>query len=146
MPSLDRLFGSLRIAATGLSSERAHINVISENIANARVTRTPEGGPYQRKTVAFQPLMLQDDGGQTYARGVRPSAVELDNSSEFVEQFEPGHPDADPNTGMVIYPNVNSLKEMTDLIAALRSYEANLAVQEGFVRTAERALRLAQSS
>jgi len=90
--------------------------------------------------------MLRNSDGQAYARGVRPAAVELDTSSEFLEQFEPGHPDADPETGMVVYPNVNSLKEMTDLIAALRSYEANLAVQEGFVRTAERALRLAQSS
>lgn len=146
MSSLDRLFGSLRIAATGLAAERANINVISENIANARVTRTVEGGPYQRKAIAFEPLLLKDDEGKSYARGVRAANVELDHATEFIEQYEPGHRDADPETGMVVYPNVNSLREMTDLISAMRSYESNLSVQEGFVRAAERALRLAQGN
>jgi flagellar basal body rod protein FlgC len=41
-------------------------------------------------------------------------------------------------------PNVNVTQEMADLIGAMRAYEANLNVQDGFVRTAERALRMAQ--
>ena len=36
------------------------------------------------------------------------------------------------------------MKEMADLITAVRAYEANLSVQENFVRMAERALRLAE--
>ncbi|MGN0480579.1 MAG: flagellar basal body rod C-terminal domain-containing protein, partial [Lachnospiraceae bacterium] len=35
------------------------------------------------------------------------------------------HPDADEN-GYVTYPNVNVVQEMTDLIDATRSYEANV--------------------
>ena len=41
-------------------------------------------------------------------------------------------------------PNVNTVREMADLITAVRSYEANLKVQENFERMAERALRLAE--
>jgi flagellar basal body rod protein FlgC len=33
---------------------------------------------------------------------------------------------------------------MADLITAMRAYEANLQAQDGFVRMAERALRLLQ--
>ena len=55
---------------------------------------------------------------------------------------DPTHPDAD-DRGVVLYPNVNTMKEMADLVTAVRSYEANLSVQENFERMADRALRLA---
>jgi flagellar basal-body rod protein FlgC len=45
---------------------------------------------------------------------------------------------------MVTMPNVDTLREMTDMITAMRAYEANLNAQDTFVRMAERALRLAQ--
>ena len=38
--------------------------------------------------------------------------------------YDPAHPDADEN-GYVTYPNVNIITEMTNLIDASRSYEAN---------------------
>jgi flagellar basal-body rod protein FlgC len=44
----------------------------------------------------------------------------------FDRRYEPGHPDADKD-GYVNYPNVNSMKEMANLVSAARSYEANLA-------------------
>ena len=40
--------------------------------------------------------------------------------------YDPSHPDADEN-GYVTYPNVNVVQEMTDLIDASRSYEANIS-------------------
>ena len=39
--------------------------------------------------------------------------------------YEPSHPDADEE-GYVTYPNVNTVTEMTNLIDANRSYEANV--------------------
>ena len=44
----------------------------------------------------------------------------------------------------MLYPNVNTVMEMTDLITAMRSYEANLAVQQNFFQMAERALQIAR--
>ena len=38
--------------------------------------------------------------------------------------YDPSHPDADEN-GYVTYPNVNIITEMTNLIDASRSNEAN---------------------
>ncbi len=145
MSGLDNLFSGMRIAATGLTAERTRIDVIAENIANARTTRTPEGGPYRRKVVVFEPLMQQvlKGGRREEFTGVVASRVEPDFSSSFQVVREPGHPDANAD-GMVEYPNVNAVLEMSDLITALRAYEANLTAQENFVRMAERALRLLQ--
>ncbi|HCS10816.1 MAG TPA: flagellar basal body rod protein FlgC, partial [Clostridiales bacterium] len=45
---------SLNISASGLTAQRARMDVISENIANIDTTRTEEGGPYRRKMVVFK--------------------------------------------------------------------------------------------
>lgn len=143
MKILERMFGGMSIAASGLAAERTRIDVIAENIANARTTRTPEGGPYRRKVVTFAPLLQRAlDGSERY-EGVAAAKVEHDLRTPFNRHFEPGHPDGDAD-GLVTFPNVNMVLEMADLVTAMRAYEANLAVQENFVRMAQRALQLAR--
>jgi flagellar basal-body rod protein FlgC len=143
MNGIDRLFSGMRSAASGLTAERVRIDVIAENIANARTTRTSDGGPYRRKQVVFEPLLARADDGGVQAEGVRAAKVVRDFDSPFERILDPSHPDAD-GEGMVAYPNVNAVLEMADLITAMRAYEANLTVQENFVRMAERALELAR--
>ncbi|MBQ4468950.1 MAG: flagellar basal body rod protein FlgC, partial [Synergistaceae bacterium] len=41
--------------------------------------------------------------------------------------YQPDHPDANAD-GYVAYPNVNLVREMTDMLVASRAYEANLSV------------------
>ena len=145
MNAFDRLFSGMRIVSSGLSAERKRIDVIAENIANARTTKTLEGTPYRRKMVVFEPLLERAYGrgrsGASTVGGVQVPRVLEDHSSDFERILEPGHPDADAN-GMVAYPNVNTVMEMADLITALRAYEANITAQENFVRIAERTLQL----
>lgn len=143
MSVMDKLFGGLRIAATGLKAERARVDVIAKNIANAHVTRDPATGEaYRREMVDFGPLIVKQDDGTMEAVGVEVLGVRKD-MSPFQEIRDPGHADADAN-GIVRYPNVNTVKEMADLITAVRAYEANLSVQENFEKIADSALRLMQ--
>ena len=140
MSGTDGFFTGMRICASGLSAERERMDVIAENLANARTTRTPEGGPYRRKVILFEPL-LEEIEGEERTLGVHASRVELDSATEFERVLDPGHPDAGPD-GIVLYPNVNTVMEMADMITAMRAYEANLTAQENFTRMAERALDL----
>jgi flagellar basal-body rod protein FlgC len=140
MSGLDHLFAPMRIASSGLNAERARIDVISENIANARTTRTTEGGPYRRKFVIFEPLTAR--GGRPTG-GVRVASVQRDLKTPTERILDPSHPDADEH-GMIEIPNINTVREMADLMTALRAYEANLTVQEASMRAAERALELAR--
>lgn len=141
--ALDRVFRSMRIAGSSLNAERSRIDTITKNIANARTTKVPETGlPYQREELSFEPIMQQMvGGGETFA-GVRVAET-LKDDSPFEEVYDPSHPDADER-GVVLYPNVNTMKEMADLVTAVRSYEANLSVQETFEQMAQRALRMAE--
>ncbi|NUP96758.1 MAG: flagellar basal body rod protein FlgC [Planctomycetaceae bacterium] len=143
MDGVNKLFGGMRIAATGMSAERVRIDTVARNIANASVTKTPEGGPYRRQVVEFEPLLAQAQNGGSVNVGVRVRAVREDMQTPFNRVNDPTHADAGKD-GHVSYPNVNATREMADLITAMRAYEANVSAQDGFVRMAERALRLLQ--
>ncbi len=143
METLSRLFEGMHTAATGLQAQRAKIDVIARNIANAHTTRTPDGGPYRRQVVRFEPILARLENGQRTSIGVRVAGVEVDRNTPFERIFDRSHPDADAQ-GFVSLPNVNATQEMADLIVAARAYESGVSVQETFVSMAERALRLAQ--
>jgi flagellar basal-body rod protein FlgC len=131
------MFDDFNIAATGLTAQRLRMDVISNNIANATTTRTPEGGPYQRRRVVFAPVNIRPDYRSPLVpdrmdhgmgRGVRVVKIEPDGAP-FRPVYDPSHPDAintGPQQGYVMMPNVNIVTEMTDLISASRSYEANV--------------------
>jgi flagellar basal-body rod protein FlgC len=144
MGNISQLFSAMRSSSSGLSAERTRIDVISRNIANAQTTSMPDGsGPYRRQVVHFAPILERSARGQLAASGVRVKQVAYDATTPFEVVHDPSHPDAD-QAGNVRMPNVNTIKEMADLITAMRSYESNLKAQEGFFEMARQALRLAQ--
>ncbi|MBL0370675.1 flagellar basal body rod protein FlgC [Rhizobium sp. KVB221] len=118
---MDPLSASLKISASGLSTQSARLRVVSENLANARSTAdTPGADPYQRKTISFSDTIDRSSGVAT----VEIKRIGVDRTP-FQTEFDPGNPAADGN-GVVKYPNVNILVEMADMREANRSYEANL--------------------
>jgi flagellar basal-body rod protein FlgC len=60
------------------------------------------------------------------ASGVRVARV-IESQTPFRQVYQPGHPQADAN-GMVAYPNVDPVEEMTNMIAASRAYQFNVEV------------------
>ena len=127
------IFNSFNINASGMSAERYRMDVIAENVANANTTRTAEGGPYKRKVVTFQEknatpatfsAFLGHASEQYTGQGVKVAKVSEDTWDEGNKVYDPSHPDADED-GYVTYPNVNIVREMTNLIDASRAYEAN---------------------
>ena len=59
--------------------------------------------------------------------------------------YEPTNADADPNTGMVAYPNVDTTTEMTDMLSASRAYEANVTVLNSIKQMAQRSIDLGRA-
>ena len=64
------------------------------------------------------------DGGSS-GKGVKVVEIAEDTSTDMKMVYDPSHPDADEN-GYVTYPNVDTVTEMTNMIDASRSYEANV--------------------
>jgi flagellar basal-body rod protein FlgC len=121
-----------RIAGSGMTAQRARMNSISSNIANINTTRTPEGGPYRRKDVVFTAMPDGKDFGDIIGvndpkadfNRVQVTDVQYDKKAP-IPKYDPSHPDADAD-GNVYYPNINLMEEMTNMIQASRSYEANV--------------------
>ena len=134
------------ISASGLSADRTRINTISMNLANAKTTRTAQGGPYRRRSVVQQATEVDDPFSihmrsalDREVQGVRVSAVTMDNRP-FKRVYEPGNPDANAE-GYVMYPDINVVEEMANLMSAQRNYEANVttvdAVKGMFIKALE---------
>ena len=125
------LFSVLSIGSSGMTAQRLRAELLTENLANAETTRTPEGGPYRRKDAVFEstpaasPFSSVFDAELNASGGVAVSEVTVD-ARDPERRYLPGHPDADKD-GYVAYPRVNPAEDMVDLLAASRGYEANVA-------------------
>ena len=126
------LFSALSVSASGLAAQRTRAEVITENLANAETTRTPEGGPYRRKDVVFESAGSTNDfrsalgeaiAGQ--AAGVQVSEIVTD-MRDPERRYIPGHPDADKD-GYVLFPRINPAEDMVDLMGASRGFQANIS-------------------
>ncbi|OGP65060.1 MAG: flagellar basal body rod protein FlgC [Deltaproteobacteria bacterium RBG_16_42_7] len=124
-------FDILKISASGLRAQRARMEVIATNLANIHTTRTAEGGPFQKKEVVFTATDVSEEKRFDRLLSEKVEGVKIDEISEskkpFEKVYDPGHPDAD-GEGYVSFPNINLMEEMADMIAATRSYEANINV------------------
>jgi flagellar basal-body rod protein FlgC len=124
------LLDTLQISASGLSSQRVRLQTIASNMANARTTRTEEGGPYQRKLPVFETRQVNPFGDLLEQAMSEPVVTEIiEDDSQPVLVFDPSHPDADAD-GYVAYPDINLMEEMVDLMGTSRSFEANTKVVE----------------
>jgi flagellar basal-body rod protein FlgC len=123
-----RIFESIDVAGSALTAHRLWMDTISSNLANINTTRTLDGGPYKRKVPVFSEMLDQTIGGYRDIGGVRVSEIVADESAPRLT-YQPEHPDANED-GYVAYPNVNLVREMTDMMVASRAYDANLAVAD----------------
>lgn len=138
---------SLNIGGSALTAQKLRMDIISQNIANASTTRTENGGPYRRKMVVFSkgeqktPFenILNAASGENIS-GVVVSGI-IEDPEDLKPVFDPSHPDADVN-GYVMMPNVDTVKEMIDMMSATRSYEASVTALNATKLMAAKALEI----
>ena len=139
---------ALRASASGLSAQRIRMKLIASNLANVNTTRTPEGGPYQRREPVFAAespaegtfgdlLRMQQEGDVVAVRTVEV----VKDGREPVMKYAPDHPDADEN-GFIALPNISVTEEMVNLVSASRSYEANIAAIKATKNMVAKALEI----
>ncbi|AOM83192.1 flagellar basal body rod protein FlgC [Salisediminibacterium beveridgei] len=149
------MFHGMNVSASGLTSQRLRMDVVSANMANAESTRgrnvDGEWEPYRRKMVTLESnknsgSRFQDHFQQAVNRtentgeGVKVGRI-IEDQSPFRQQYQPEHPDANEE-GYVELPNVDPLKEMMDLMSATRSYEAGVTSFDAHKNMLMKALEL----
>ncbi len=118
------LFKGLEISLTGMSAQRVRTDIASSNLANSNSIDPQTGEPYRRKVPVFESVLVKEGEREAPLSEVRVKEITYDDSP-FRKKYDPGNPLADKE-GYVPLPNVDPLKEMVDMISAMRTYEANL--------------------
>jgi flagellar basal-body rod protein FlgC len=133
--AVDKVFGPVDVAVSGMQAQNKNLSAIYSNVANARTTDAGTGEPYRRVEAIFR---AQDEGDPL--GGVMVDKVAQD-ASAFPEIYDPTHPDADAG-GYIKMPNVNLPTEMINLNIATRAYQANAAVLKRYQQIVDTALEL----
>lgn len=93
--------GSARFGCDDLRRAALELSVHAYNLSNRTTTRTPQGGPFRRRTVECRGPVC---------------AVVIQNQAPLLVH-QPGHPDADSN-GHVRYPAISVGSEFASVNAA----------------------------
>jgi flagellar basal-body rod protein FlgC len=137
------ILNTMELSASGLTAQRQRLNVIAENLANAQVTRTPQGGPYLRKNVILESRPL-DDFGSLMESPTKVAVTDIvENKEGLTQEYDPAHPDAN-EAGIVTWPNVNPITEMVSLVQASRAFDANVAAFRAGKSMALKALEISR--
>ena len=131
------MFGSLGVSASGVDVYQTWIDAISDNVANVNTIRSTDEAAFQQKLVVAESTGA---GGNSIGSGARVSGIRLgDEEGRLI--YDPTHPLADDD-GMVRAPDMDLETQMTHLIVAQRSYQANVTVFERARDSYQRALEI----
>lgn len=109
-----------QIAGSAMSAQTVRLNTIASNLANAQSAAGTEQAAYHARKPVFAAV------AQGQGTGVQVLDV-VQSTEPMRKAYEPDHPMANED-GMVFYPNVSPVAEMTDMMSASRAFETNVEV------------------
>ena len=115
------------IAGSAMNAQSVRLNTVASNLANADTAASSEAEAYRARKPVFAAVFDRNAADDVLA-GAKVQVLDVVQSTEPVrEAYEPENPLANAD-GVVFYPNVNSVAEMTDMMAASRAFETNVEV------------------
>ncbi len=135
------------IAGSGMTAQSVRLNTTASNIANAESASSSTEEVYRgRHPVFMTRLMEQMQSGTNLPQGeqvgVQVAGI-VESDAPLQQRYEPDHPLAN-DEGYVLYPNVNVVEEMTNMISASRSFQVNVDVMNSAKQMVQRVLTLGQ--
>ena len=141
--SLQSIFD---IAGSGMSAQSMRLNTTASNLANAETPSSTEESAYRARYPMFSTIQAEVNasmsGTPNLGTGVNVKGV-MESDAPVQARYEPAHPLSDEE-GYVYYPNVNVVEEMTNMISASRSFQANVEVMNATKTMMQRVLTLGQ--
>ena len=135
------MFNAIDIAGSGMGTYQTWLDAISNNIANVNTMKPTSGPAFQESVVQNQAVPGGTDGA---GQGVKVASISYGNPNGTVIS-DPSSPLADKQ-GMVRAPSEDLGDQMTQMIIAQRSYQANAAVVTRAQAAYQAALNIGKSS
>jgi flagellar basal-body rod protein FlgC len=131
-------FSGIDIGRTGIGFAHYWMDTIGHNLANVNTVRAADDEPFRARLVVAQEVT--DGVFAPTGSGVGVGDVVEDDRDPAMVQ-DPGHPLANED-GYVNMPVVDMAGQLTDLIIANRTYQANARTISGAKEAYESALRI----
>ena len=140
------------IAGSAMDAQSVRLNTVASNLANAQSAASSVNQVYRARHPVFASVQESarqqaagwndsDDAGEQGA-GVKVLGI-VESQAPLERRYEPGHPLADKD-GYVLYPNVNVVEEMADMISASRSFQINVEMLQSAKTMAQKLLSMGQ--
>ena len=134
------LFSIFDLAGSGMHAQSVRLSTTASNLANAEAVSSSTGVPYRARHPVFSTLL--NGGMDEHVAGVRVAGI-VESTAPLRQVYRPGHPLADAD-GNVLFPNVDPVEEMADMISASRSYQTNVDIAEASKQMLLRTLSLGE--
>lgn len=137
------LYHVFDIAGSGMSAQNTRLNLVASNLANADSVSSSLGQTYRSRQPVFA-TVLKDvfDQNNAAASGVRVLGV-VESKAPIQQEYSPGHPMANAE-GYIFKPNVNTVEEMANMMAASRAYQNNVEMLNTAKQLMLQTLRIGQ--
>jgi flagellar basal-body rod protein FlgC len=126
---MKMFLNSLNIPASGMTAQRLRMDIISQNIANQDTTVGVNGQPYRRKSVTIEEQTQETFQNVLGVTENSPGGVKVvsinEDMSDLKLEYDPSSPNANAQ-GYIQMPNVDTVTEMTDMMEASKSYNADI--------------------
>lgn len=119
------LYNVFNVAGSSMSAQSVRLNTVASNLANADAVSSTEQGSYRSRQPVFAAVM-QALSEQQASIPVRTAGI-VESHAPARKEFQPDHPLANTE-GYIYRSNVNTIEEMTNMMAASRSYQNSVEV------------------
>jgi len=119
------LYNVFNISGSAMSAQSVRLNTVASNLANADVVSSSEKDIYRSRQPMFA-AVLDRAGNNPSSVSVRVTGI-VESQVVGQKEYQPAHPLSDTK-GYVYRSNVNAIEEMTNMMAASRSYQNNVEV------------------
>jgi flagellar basal-body rod protein FlgC len=119
------LYNIFNVAGSSMSAQSVRLNTVASNLANADVVSGSETDIYRSRQPVFA-AVLEALGNEQASVPVRVAGV-VESQAPARQEYAPDNPMANEQ-GYIFRSNVNTIEEMTNMMAASRSYQDNVEV------------------
>ena len=136
------------IAGSAMNAQSLRLNLVASNLSNAESVSSSINQTYRARHPVFAAQLqeaLDQRGGlneRNTAAGVKVLGV-VESQTPPIMEYAPENPLANAD-GYIFKPNVNPIEEMTNMIAASRSYQDNAEVANTAKQLMLQTLRMGQ--
>lgn len=120
------LYNVFNVAGSSMSAQSVRLNTVASNLANADVVSSDQNDVYRSRQPVFAAVISALQQNDNASVPVKVAGI-VESQAVPRQEYQPDHPMADKN-GYIYKSNVNSIEEMSNMIAASRSYQNNVEV------------------